>query len=306
MAARRRARRATSGPRAIRRRISPSAWSSTRRPRPSSRRRSWPAAWPRSCTTGSGRGSACTRVVIGAETEHGERLERVWRAEGSLTAGAIADRLRWQLDGWLQGSACHRPTAGISRLWLTPTRSCPPGASARLLGQRRRDCRPGQPWAVARAGAARRRLGVGARVAGEPRPCHPGGAHPRRGRRPHRRAPRCRPRPRRGPLARCAPGPVTGLGATTTPSPPSLVDADEEPVTVSGRGALSAPPSAPVGRGATLGRGGRLGRSLAPGRALVGHGPAPPAGAPPGRDRRRPSPPGHPGARRWQVEATYD
>jgi len=66
------------------------------------------------------RGSACTRVVIGAETEHGEQLERVWRAEGALTAAAIADRLRWQLDGWLQQSARHRPTAGISRLWLTP------------------------------------------------------------------------------------------------------------------------------------------------------------------------------------------
>src|SRR5690606_7234033 len=54
------------------------------------------------------RGSACTRVVIGAETEHGERMERVWRTEGALTAAAIADRLRWQLDGWLQGSARHR------------------------------------------------------------------------------------------------------------------------------------------------------------------------------------------------------
>jgi protein ImuB len=78
------------------------------------------------------RGSACTRVVIGAETEHGERLERVWRAEGSLTAGAIADRLRWQLDGWLQGSARHRPTAGISRLWLTPDEVVPAGG--RQLG----------------------------------------------------------------------------------------------------------------------------------------------------------------------------
>ena len=78
------------------------------------------------------RGSACTRVVIGAETEHGERLERVWRAEGSLTSGAIADRLRWQLDGWLQGSARHRPTAGISRLWLTPDEIVPAGG--RQLG----------------------------------------------------------------------------------------------------------------------------------------------------------------------------
>jgi protein ImuB len=78
------------------------------------------------------RGSACTRVVIGAETEHGEQLERVWRAEGALTAAAIADRLRWQLDGWLQGPARHRPTAGISRLWLTPDEVVPAGG--RQLG----------------------------------------------------------------------------------------------------------------------------------------------------------------------------
>lgn len=78
------------------------------------------------------RGSACTRVVIGAETEHGERLERVWRSEGALTAAAMADRLRWQLDGWLQGSARHRPTAGISRLWLAPDEVIPAGG--RQLG----------------------------------------------------------------------------------------------------------------------------------------------------------------------------
>src|SRR3546814_16007038 len=40
------------------------------------------------------RGSACTRVIIGAETEHGWHLVRVWRSEGSLTAAAIADRLQ--------------------------------------------------------------------------------------------------------------------------------------------------------------------------------------------------------------------
>jgi protein ImuB len=78
------------------------------------------------------RGSACTRVVIGAETEHGERIERVWRAEGALTAAAIADRLRWQLDGWLHRSPRHRPTAGISRLWLAPDEVVPAGG--RQLG----------------------------------------------------------------------------------------------------------------------------------------------------------------------------
>ncbi|MDP1819754.1 MAG: DNA polymerase Y family protein [Acidimicrobiales bacterium] len=78
------------------------------------------------------RGSACTRVVIGAETDHGERLERVWRAEGALTAAAMADRLRWQLDGWIGGPARHRPTAGISRLWLAPDEVVPAGG--RQLG----------------------------------------------------------------------------------------------------------------------------------------------------------------------------
>ena len=35
------------------------------------------------------RGLACTRVVIEAETEHGERLSRCWRNDGALTP------LRW-------------------------------------------------------------------------------------------------------------------------------------------------------------------------------------------------------------------
>lgn len=90
------------------------------------------------------RGSACTQVLIGAETEHGERLERVWRAEGALSPAAIADRLRWQLDGWLRPEATgpgpspggagggHRPTAGISRLWLVPDEVVPAGG--RQLG----------------------------------------------------------------------------------------------------------------------------------------------------------------------------
>jgi protein ImuB len=65
-------------------------------------------------------GLACTQVRVEAETEHGEHLSRCWRHEGALTAGALADRVRWQLDGWLTGSATVRPTAGISRLTLVP------------------------------------------------------------------------------------------------------------------------------------------------------------------------------------------
>ncbi len=73
------------------------------------------------------RGSACTRVLVGAETEHGERLERVWRHEGALTVAALADRVRWQLDGWLSGSSRDRPTAGLVRLWLAPDEVVPAG-----------------------------------------------------------------------------------------------------------------------------------------------------------------------------------
>ncbi len=67
-----------------------------------------------------GMGLACTLLAIRAETEHGEVLERRWRDEGALTSGAIADRVRWQLDGWLSGSSAVRPTGGLARLSLAP------------------------------------------------------------------------------------------------------------------------------------------------------------------------------------------
>ncbi|MGW5582298.1 DNA polymerase Y family protein [Micromonospora chokoriensis] len=74
----------------------------------------------------AGHGLACTRLGIEAVTEHGQELHRVWRHDGLLTAAAIADRVRWQLDGWLSGSSGRsgarpaRPTAGIIRLRLIP------------------------------------------------------------------------------------------------------------------------------------------------------------------------------------------
>lgn len=64
------------------------------------------------------RGLACTRIAIEAETEHGEHLVRLWRHEGGLTPAAIAERARWQLDGWLTSS--QRPTSGITLLRLVP------------------------------------------------------------------------------------------------------------------------------------------------------------------------------------------
>jgi len=66
-------------------------------------------------------GLACTRLGIEARTEHDEELVRVWRHDGALTPGDIADRVRWQLDGWLTGrSGDRRPTAGVALLRLVP------------------------------------------------------------------------------------------------------------------------------------------------------------------------------------------
>jgi protein ImuB len=53
------------------------------------------------------RGLGCTRVLVVAETEHGERLERTWR-HATFTPGALAERVRWQLEGWL---AAQEPAA---------------------------------------------------------------------------------------------------------------------------------------------------------------------------------------------------
>jgi protein ImuB len=63
------------------------------------------------------RGLACTRVVVEVETEHGESLSRLWRHDGALTSSAMAERARWQLDGWLASGAT---TAGISLVRLIP------------------------------------------------------------------------------------------------------------------------------------------------------------------------------------------
>ncbi|TLW93853.1 DNA polymerase Y family protein [Saccharomonospora piscinae] len=65
------------------------------------------------------RGLACTRLGIYATTENGEELGRVWRCAEPLTADGVADRVRWQFEGWLR-AASGRPTAGVDRLRLVP------------------------------------------------------------------------------------------------------------------------------------------------------------------------------------------
>jgi len=65
------------------------------------------------------RALAATRVAIAVHTTGGAVIERLWRDGGTLSAAAIAQRIRWQLDGWLS-----RPHAvsrgGVCRIELRP------------------------------------------------------------------------------------------------------------------------------------------------------------------------------------------
>lgn len=63
---------------------------------------------------------ACTRLRVQAVTESGEEHSRVWRCAEPLTPEGTADRIRWQLDGWLTGHRGSAPTAGITHLRLEP------------------------------------------------------------------------------------------------------------------------------------------------------------------------------------------
>ena len=63
---------------------------------------------------------ACTRLLVHASTGSGESLSRTWRCAEPLTPEGTADRVRWQLDGWLTGRSENKPTSGIVVLRLEP------------------------------------------------------------------------------------------------------------------------------------------------------------------------------------------
>jgi protein ImuB len=72
------------------------------------------------------RGLACARVLVVAETDAGDRIERLWRHEGALSAAAISQRVRWQLEGWLgTGRSRSRCSGGVSRIELVPDQVLP-------------------------------------------------------------------------------------------------------------------------------------------------------------------------------------
>lgn len=68
-------------------------------------------------------GVGCTRLAIHAVTAGGGEHSRVWRCAEPLTEDATADRVRWQLDGWLTSRSCagtRGPTGPVTILRLQP------------------------------------------------------------------------------------------------------------------------------------------------------------------------------------------
>lgn len=68
-------------------------------------------------------GMRCGRVRILAATESGQVLERVWRTDVGSRAGAfashMAQRVRWQLEGWLSGTTGGPDPAPLARVEVT-------------------------------------------------------------------------------------------------------------------------------------------------------------------------------------------
>lgn len=61
------------------------------------------------------RGVGCGRLQITARTADGVDLVRTWRTDtalGGLSAARMADRVRWQLEGWLTAQGARRPAVG--------------------------------------------------------------------------------------------------------------------------------------------------------------------------------------------------
>lgn len=189
----------------------------------------------------SRRGLVCTRVAIEVETEHGETLSRLWRHEGGLGPAALADRTRWQLDGWCNRAAWgERPTGGIALLRLVPDQVVPD--DGRQLGF----------WGGVREVDERAARGV-ARLQGLLGPDGVAVPERRGGRAPGERVGLAPAHAVRLGAARSAddaerpwpgalPAPSPSLVHTDPPSA-TVLDAEGRPVGVSGRGLVTAEPA---------------------------------------------------------------
>ena len=73
-------------------------------------------------------GLSCLRLRVLAELADGTRLERIWRTREALDESATADRVRWQLDGWLTSGGA----GAITSLILDPLETAAPESAGAL------------------------------------------------------------------------------------------------------------------------------------------------------------------------------
>lgn len=87
---------------------------------------------------------SCTRLAVSARTEHGQENSRIWCCALPLTPETTADRVRWQLEGWLMegaAGAAEGPDSPVVELVLEPVEvSSGAGLQYELPG-------PGETWA---------------------------------------------------------------------------------------------------------------------------------------------------------------
>ena len=257
----------------------------------------------------SAEGRVCTRLVVTAETEHGERTERAWYRAAGMSAPSMVERVRWQLDAWMTSGEL---SAGVVLLRLAPDEvRGDDGDQVRLWG--------GPSAADERAARAVARLAGMVGDQGVLVPAWRGGRLPgdRYGWVPASTtdltdaddtAERLRPRPLDGPVTagggsqagstagRAGPWPGSLPAPAPAVVPPTartaeLLDATGSPVAVTGRGELERAAVDAGHRRQPAPGDHRLGRAVAARRALVGAPPPPPPRPPPGHHRRRRRPP---------------
>ncbi len=191
------------------------------------------------------RGLVATALVIEVETDHGEKRVRRWRSDGALDARAVAERVRWQAEGWLTDVAQHIdddvPTAGITLLRLSPDEVDDHQSASQSLWGGSAEATERVARAIARVqgllgpDAATTAVLVGGRGPGEQVRMVPWGDS-----RAVDTARSDAPWPGRLP----APAPAM---VPDQPVPLDVLDAGGKPVRVSGRGEVSAPPITVVG-----------------------------------------------------------
>ncbi|MFF2043101.1 DNA polymerase Y family protein [Kitasatospora sp. NPDC058170] len=207
----------------------------------------------------AGAGLTCRRVAVEVACADGRTASRLWRHEG-LSAGALAERVRWQLQAWqgagtftasaasaasgTSGTSAAGPDAGFTVLRLAPDGLAPDqGRQLALWGQAVADDRVER--AVARVQAVLGHAGL--------RRIEPAG-----GRGPEEQAVRVPWGEVHEPAAPAdAPWPgrlrdVWPAVVHRTPLPAVVLDADGRPVTVDGRAGVSARPARVAVRGREL------------------------------------------------------